>query len=127
MWQNIDRAVLLVHGVERAPAGDVRLVLRRRVIPFHVAAVLMPGKFHALLRALHNPLLMEKLRVRPHGGLGNLRHEVAENKLPQTATQTVAVVDEITLAAMADAFGLHTFGVHDRIVVDRKSTRLNSS
>ena len=60
---------------------------------------------------------MEQLRVRPHRGSGHLRHEVAENELPEPVAQTIAVVNEIAFAAMGNALGLHAFRVHDRIVI----------
>ena len=117
MRQEVNCAILLVHGIEGAPAGDVGFVVGSRVVPFHVAAVLVPGKFHPLLRSLHHPLFVEEAGVRANCRRGDLRHQVAENKLPQPLAQPIAVVDEITLAAMRDADGLDTLGIHQGVVI----------
>ena len=115
--QEIDGAVLFADVVQRAPAGDVGLVVGLGVIPLHVAGVLVPGELHALLGALDDPLLMEEVGVIADGGAGDLRHQVREDELVQAVGEAVAVVDEVALAAVAEVLRLHALGVHDGVVV----------
>ena len=107
----------LAHVVQRAPAGDVGLVLGAGVVPLHVAGVLVPGKLHALLCALDHPLLVEEVGFVADRGAGDLCHQVREDELPEAVGQAIPVVDEVALAPMRDVLRLHALGVHDGVEV----------
>lgn len=115
--QQINSAVLLANIIQRAPARHIRLVLCCRVVPLHVTTILMPGELHPLLSALDHPLLMEEVRFIAHRRARDLRHQIAEDELPQPITQPIAIVDEVALPTVADVFRLNAFRVHDRIVI----------
>src|ERR1700722_270554 len=117
MRQQIHGSILFVYRIERAPASHIGLVSGARIVPLYIAAILVPGELHPLFRSLDHPLLMEQKRIRADRGLGNLPHKIAEDELPHAWTQSIAVVDEVALAAMAQVFCLRSPGIHQGIVV----------
>ena len=73
--QQIDRAVLLRHVVERTPAGDVGAMRGR-----HIAGILMPGELHPLFRKFHHELLEGQIGVGAEQGAADVGHQVAEDE-----------------------------------------------
>ena len=59
--KEVDGGFILPDHIERAPAGDIGFVAGAGVVPFDVAAVLVPGKLHALFGAFDDPLLVEEI------------------------------------------------------------------